>query len=56
MDNMFQHKTGKGEHPKRIKFNPDFFIRIDNIILVVEIKGDEEIVQPSDENKAKYRD
>jgi len=45
----------KGEHPKRGRFNPDFFIKIDKIILVVEIKGDEEIAQPSDENKAKYK-
>jgi type III restriction enzyme len=45
----------KGEHPKRGRFNPDFFIKIDKIILVVEIKSDEEIAQPSDENKAKYK-
>jgi type III restriction enzyme len=45
----------KGEHPKRGGFNPDFFIKIDKIILVVEIKGNEEIAQPSDENKAKYK-
>lgn len=45
----------KGEHPKRGRFNPDFFIKINKIILVVEIKGDEEIAQPSDENKAKYK-
>jgi type III restriction enzyme len=45
----------KGEHPKRGGFNPDFFIKINKIILVVEIKADEEIAQPSDENKAKYK-
>ncbi|MCK4343723.1 MAG: hypothetical protein KAX05_00435 [Bacteroidales bacterium] len=45
----------KGEHPKRGRFNPDFFIKIGNIILVIEIKGDEEIANPSDENKAKYK-
>jgi len=45
----------KGEHPKRGKFNPDFFIKIKNNILSVEIKGDEEIGDPSDENKAKYK-
>ena len=45
----------KGEHPKRGGFNPDFFIKIGTAILTVEIKGDEEIVQPSDENKAKYK-
>ena len=45
----------KGKHPKRGTFNPDFFIKIGIIILVVEIKGDEEITQPSDENKAKFK-
>lgn len=45
----------KGEHPKRGNFNPDFFIKKGNDILVVEIKGDEEIDDPSDENKGKYR-
>ena len=45
----------KGEHPKRGRFNPDFFIKINNNILVIEIKGDEEIRDPSDENKAKYK-
>ncbi len=45
----------KGEHPKRGRFNPDFFIKIGKNILVVEIKGDEEIKEPSDENKAKYK-
>jgi len=45
----------KGEHPKRGKFNPDFFLKIGNIIHVVEIKGDEEISKVSDENKAKFR-
>jgi type III restriction enzyme len=45
----------KGEHPKRGFFNPDFFIKKENHIQVVEIKGDEEITDPSDENKGKYR-
>jgi type III restriction enzyme len=45
----------KGEHPKRGHFNPDFFIKVNNCILVVEIKGDEEIRDPSDENKAKFK-
>lgn len=46
----------KGEHPKRGYFNPDFFIKKGNHILVIEIKGGEEISEPSDENKGKYRD
>ncbi|MBN2392537.1 MAG: DEAD/DEAH box helicase family protein [Anaerolineae bacterium] len=45
----------KGEHPKRGYFNPDFFIKKRNDIIVVEIKGDEEINDPTDENKGKYR-
>jgi type III restriction enzyme len=45
----------KGEHPKRGFFNPDFFIRDGNHILVIEIKGDEELAEPSDENKGKYK-
>lgn len=43
----------KGEHPKRGKFNPDFFIKIGDLILVVEIKGDEETLDPSVESKKK---
>lgn len=43
----------KGEHPKRGKFNPDFFVRIGNLICVIEIKGDEELREPSDENRKK---
>lgn len=50
-----EYSWKKGEHPKRGRFNPDFFIKIDKNILVVEIKGDEEIRAPSDENKAKYK-
>ena len=45
----------KGEHPKRGYFNPDFFIKKGADILVIEIKGDEEIDDPRDENKGKYR-
>ena len=50
-----EYSWKKGEHPKRGRFNPDFFSKIGTNILVVEIKGDEEIREPSDENKAKYR-
>lgn len=45
----------KGEHPKRGRFNPDFFIKIGKVIMVIEIKGDEEIANPSEENKAKWK-
>jgi type III restriction enzyme len=44
----------KGEHPKRGRFNPDFFVKIGNLISVVEIKSDEEINDPQPENKKKY--
>lgn len=50
-----EYSWKKGEHPKCGHFNPDFFIKINKNILVVEIKGDEEIRDPSDENKAKYK-
>ena len=33
----------KGEHPKRGKFSPDFFIKSGDLILVAEIKEDDEI-------------
>jgi type III restriction enzyme len=44
----------KGEVTRRGKFNPDFFIKANNNILVVEIKGDEELREPSEENKRKF--
>ena len=43
----------KGEHPKRGKFNPDFFIKVGDLIVVVEVKGDEELREPSEENRKK---
>jgi len=45
----------KGEHTKRSFFNPDFFIKKGNHSLVIEIKGDEELADPSRENKGKYK-
>jgi type III restriction enzyme len=42
----------KGEHPKQGSFNPDFFIKKGNDIIVVEIKMDNDV---SDENRAKLR-
>ncbi|MEW6110086.1 MAG: DEAD/DEAH box helicase family protein [Nitrospirota bacterium] len=35
-----EYSWRKGEHPKQGSFNPDFFIKIGNEILVVEIKDD----------------
>ncbi|PLX85379.1 MAG: hypothetical protein C0617_04745 [Desulfuromonas sp.] len=40
----------KGEHPKRGKFSPDFFVKVGDLVVVVEIKGDEELREPSAEN------
>ena len=42
----------KGEHPTQGNFNPDFFLKIGENIVVIEIKADDD---DSDENKAKYR-
>ena len=47
-----EYSWRKGEHPKQGSFNPDFFIRVGNDILVIEIKQDGDI---SPENKAKLR-
>lgn len=44
----------KGTTPKRGKFNPDFFIKAGRLVLVIEIKDDEEIKNPSRENIKKY--
>lgn len=44
----------KGSTSKRGEFSPDFFIEQGNMIFVVEIKGDEEINDPSVENQKKY--
>jgi type III restriction enzyme len=43
----------KGEHPKRGKFSPDFFIKVGDLILVVETKDDGELREPSEENRKK---
>jgi len=47
-----EYSWRKGEHPKQGSFNPDFFIKVGNDIIVVEIKMDGDV---SDENKAKLR-
>lgn len=49
------HRTRRVSHTKRAKFNPDFFIKQGDFVCVVEIKGDEEIQDPSQENIAKRR-
>ncbi len=45
----------KGEHTKHGFFNPDFFIKKGDHVFVIEIKGEEEVFDPSEENKAKYK-
>lgn len=47
-----EYSWRKGEHPKQGSFNPDFFIKVGNDILVIEIKQDGDI---SPENKAKLK-
>ena len=43
----------KGEHSKRGKYSPDFFIKAGKLILVVEIKHDDELRESSEENRKK---
>ncbi len=43
----------KVEHPKRGKFSPDFFIKVGDLVWVIEIKGEEELKEPSEENRKK---
>jgi len=47
-----EYSWRKGEHPTQGSFNPDFFLKIGDNIIVVEIKSDGD---DSEENKAKYR-
>lgn len=47
-----EYSWRKGEHPKQGSFNPDFFIKADDDIIVVETKMDNDV---SDENSAKLR-
>ena len=44
----------RGGTPKRGEFSPDFFIKQGDGVFVVEIKGDEEISDPSPENVKKH--
>ena len=47
-----EYSWRKGEHPTQGSFNPDFFLKLGENIVVIEIKADDD---DSDENKAKYR-
>jgi type III restriction enzyme len=44
----------KGNKPKRGEFSPDFFIKQGDQIFVVEVKGDEEVADPSADNIKKH--
>lgn len=48
-----EYSWKKGSSTKRGKFSPDFFIKVGDLILVVEIKGDEELREPTEENRKK---
>ncbi len=48
-----EYSWKKGTSTKRGKFSPDFFIKVGDLILVVEIKGDEELREPAEENRRK---
>jgi hypothetical protein len=49
-----EYSYSRGDFSKRGIFNPDFFILIGKSdLLVVEVKGDEELTDPSPENKGK---
>lgn len=47
-----EYSWRKGEHPTQGGFNPDFFLKFGDNIVVVEVKADGD---DSEENKAKYR-
>lgn len=54
----FEYSWRKGEHPKIENFNPDFFIKSGNTILVIEIKWSESEKEYSTDfikNRAKYQ-
>jgi len=44
----------KGNKPKRGEFSPDFFIKQEDWIFVTEIKGDDEVADPSPETVKKH--
>ncbi len=46
-----EYSWRKGEHPTQGHFNPDFFLKFGENIVVIEIKADND---DSEENKAKY--
>lgn len=47
-----EYSWRKGEHPTQNTFNPDFFIKVGNNIVIIEIKADGD---DTEENRAKLR-
>ena len=54
IDFSWKKNPRHGEAIRYEKFNPDFFIKVNNNIIIVEIKGDEEISSPHPENVGKH--
>lgn len=54
IDYSWKKNPRHGEAIRYDKFNPDFFIKVDKKIIVAEIKGDEEILNPQPENIGKH--
>lgn len=44
----------KGTYPKRGEFSPDFFVKVSNLMCIVEVKDDTEVSDPSLENRKKF--
>ncbi|MBP9919064.1 MAG: DEAD/DEAH box helicase family protein [Dermatophilaceae bacterium] len=49
-----EYNWKKGTNPKKGRFSPDFFLKCGRMILVVEIKDEEELSEPSVETTKKY--
>lgn len=54
IDFAWKKNPRHGEAIRYDKFNPDFFIKTKSNIIVVEIKGDEEVLDPHPENVGKH--
>lgn len=54
IDFSWKKNPRHGEAIRYERFNPDFLIKINDNIIIVEIKGDEEIISPHPENVGKH--
>lgn len=50
-----EYSYSKGEYSRRAVFNPDLFLKVGTDIVVVEIKDDTEVGDPSPENRGKIK-